>query len=82
MDPNAVKLYLNIGSNGGVNAAGLVGFLCEHGGITGEQVLRVHMRDKFSFVQVTKEAAEGLVEATNGKSIGEMTIKVEIAKSR
>ena len=72
---------MNVGRDDGVSPASVIQFLTSNGEIEGRDVNKIQIRDKFTFVGINKSASEGLVDRTNGKSFGDIEVKVELARS-
>ncbi len=75
-----VKLYVSIGKKDGVRVGELNRFFCEEGGLDRDEVGRIRIRDRHSFVFVPRAKEAEVVAATSGKSIGDREVTVERAK--
>ncbi|MEM9074250.1 MAG: DEAD/DEAH box helicase [Myxococcota bacterium] len=76
-----VKLYVSIGKKDGVRVGELNRFFQEEGGLERDEVGRIRIRDKHSFVFVPAGKSDDVIAATSGKVLGERELKVERAKS-
>lgn len=78
-DEGELKLYVSLGTEDELDEAAIRAKLVELAKAEDEQVLRVDVRDSFSFVTVDKDAAAAFLSA-NGSMIGEEELRVERAK--
>ncbi|MBK8173569.1 MAG: DEAD/DEAH box helicase [Sandaracinaceae bacterium] len=80
-DPNAVSLYLNVGRRDGVRVGDLSRFLRDTSGLPAEEIGRIRMRDKHTFVAVPKEKVDAVLESLRGKSYNDRALDAAVAKA-
>ncbi len=77
--PNGVRLYVNLGSDDGLEAAALGAALAEAAGVPAESVRAVDRRRSHAFVHVAPEHAEAFI-AAHGKQRGAKALQIEKAR--
>ncbi len=75
-----VKLYVSVGKKDGIRVGDLNRFFCEEGGLQRDEVGRIRIRDRHSFVFIPRTKEADVLAATSGKSIGNRDVTVERAK--
>jgi ATP-dependent RNA helicase DeaD len=76
-----VQLFVNVGKREGVRASELQRMLTDKG--LGEQEIgRIRVRDRMSFIGVKREAFERAAAALSGQVVGGRTIVAELARGR
>jgi ATP-dependent RNA helicase DeaD len=76
-----VQLFVNVGKREGVHASDLQKALADKD-LGENEVGRIRVRDRMSFVAVRKEAFERAVEALSGQVFGGRTVVAELARGR
>jgi ATP-dependent RNA helicase DeaD len=79
--PGFVQMFVNVGKRESVRAADLQKLLAERG-VAAEDVGRIRVRDRMTFIGVKKEAFERAVAALNGQVLGGRTVVAELARAR
>lgn len=74
-----IKLYVSLGTEDGMDEAGVRTTVLDLAGAEAESVLALDVKDAFSFFTVDKDAAAAFLSA-NGAQVGEKEIRVERAK--
>jgi ATP-dependent RNA helicase DeaD len=78
-DPEYLQLFVSVGRREGVHAADLQKLLAD-GGIESEQMGRIRIRDRMSFVSVKRSVFDRAVAALSGQVVGGRTIVAERAR--
>ena len=80
-DPDHVEVFINIGKREGVHASDLQRLLADKG-VAPQDMGRIRIRDRMSYVSVRKNAFDRAVEALAGQVIGGRTVVAELARGR
>lgn len=75
-----VKLFFNLGRKDNMKVKDFVGSIAANCGIQGNEIGKINILDKFSFVEVPGEYVEDVLEGMKGKQIKGKDCKVEIAE--
>ena len=78
--PGEVRLWMNLGSSEGLDAAGITAALEELGAPSGK-LIRLDVRPTYSYGFVAEEDAAAF-EKLNGQQRGEKTLRLERARRR
>jgi ATP-dependent RNA helicase DeaD len=78
-DDDFLQLFVNVGKRDGVNPADLQKLLFDVG-IAVDPAQAIRMRDRMSFVRVSKENFDGAVAALSGQVLGGRTVVAELAR--
>src|SRR5450432_1451728 len=78
-DDDFSQLFVNVGKRDGVNPADLQKLLLD-AGIAVDPAQAIRMRDRMSFVRVSKENFDGAVAALSGHVLGGRTVVAELAR--
>ena len=78
--PGQVRLWMNVGSSEGLDAAGITAAL-EGMGAPAGKLLRLDVRPTYSYGFVAEEDA-GEFEKLNGQARGDKTLRLERARRR
>lgn len=74
-----VKLFFNLGKKDNMKIKDFVGSIAANCGIQGENIGKINILDKFSFVEVPGEYVEDVLQGMKGKQIKGRDCNVEIA---
>jgi ATP-dependent RNA helicase DeaD len=74
-------LYLNVGRREGARPGEISRFLREVGGLGREQIGRIRIRDKHTFVGVPVEQVEAVLQAVTGRTLFDREVVAERAKA-
>jgi ATP-dependent RNA helicase DeaD len=74
-----VRLMINIGRNFHVRPQDLVGAIANEANIPGRSIGAIDILDTYSFVDVPKDAAQGVIEALNNASVKGKAVNVELS---
>lgn len=75
-----VKLFFNLGRKDNMKVKDFVGSIAANCGIQGQDIGKINILDKFSFVEVPGEFAEDVIKGMKGKQIKGRDCNVEIAE--
>ncbi len=75
-------MFVNVGRREGARPGDFVRALCAGDAVTREDIGRIRMRDRHSFVIVRRYVLDNALSALNGARIGNRTASAEIARSR
>ena len=75
------RLYVNVGRRDGVRAGDVARFLRDHTELGRNDIGRIRVRDKHSFVDVRSELVDATVKGLEGKTLAERALVIEPAKS-
>ncbi|MDR2676866.1 MAG: DEAD/DEAH box helicase [Endomicrobium sp.] len=76
-----VKLFINIGKKDDVKAGDFVGAIANEAGINGKLIGNIKILDSFSFVEISREHANNVIDALNLSNIKGKKVTVALAKS-
>jgi len=80
-EQDETKLYVNVGRKDGVRVGDLNRLFHEDGGLDREEVGRIRLRDKHSFVYVPTDKVDDVIERLGGLEFHDRELKVEPARS-
>ncbi|MBR5351121.1 MAG: DbpA RNA binding domain-containing protein, partial [Prevotella sp.] len=78
--PRMVTLYIGKGKQDKISKGDIVGFLCKIGGASKEDIGRIDVKERYSYVAVRKEIVRQVLRQTNGEKIKKVKTVVEIVK--
>ncbi|MCA9526571.1 MAG: DbpA RNA binding domain-containing protein, partial [Myxococcales bacterium] len=78
--PEVIRLFLNVGERDGFDADSLRDLLADLAGLWPEDFIDLDVRGRHSYVEVAAEYADDLVEAVNGETVGQRTLRAEPAR--
>lgn len=81
-DGESVFVYLNVGRRDGARPGEILRLLTEHCDLDKEEVGRIRIRDRHTFVGVPREKADAIVEQLTGKSALEKELVAERARAQ
>lgn len=73
-----VMYRIDVGRKSGVRPAQIVGALANEGGISGSQMGRIQIRDRFSLVELSKDVSKDTIKKLRNTKISGREIKLEI----
>jgi ATP-dependent RNA helicase DeaD len=71
------RLFVSIGERDGVTARDVVGAITGEAGIAGSDVGKVEVRDTFSVIEVSSDAADRVIKALNGTTMKGRALRVD-----
>jgi ATP-dependent RNA helicase DeaD len=81
-DPDYVELYVNVGRRDGARAADIAKALVERAGLDKDDVRRIRVRERNSFVSVPRAQLTRVVDALAGLTISGKAVTAEQARGR
>ncbi|MBO6937935.1 MAG: DEAD/DEAH box helicase [Deltaproteobacteria bacterium] len=81
LDGDEAKLYVSVGRKDGVRVGDLNRLFQDTGGLSRDEVGRIRLRDKHSFVSIPATKVEAVVEALQGIDFHDRELKVEPARA-
>ncbi len=79
---DGVELFVNVGRRDGARPGDFVRALCARGTVERDDIGRIRMRDRHTFVIVRRAALDSAIAAMSGARIGNRTVSAEIARPR
>lgn len=76
-----VKLFLNLGKKDNIKAKDIVGSFAANTGISSDDIGKINVLDKFSFVEVPQKYAREILKSMKDKKIKGKEVNIEIANS-
>ena len=74
--PRMATLYIGKGKKDKVSKGDIVGFLCKKGGLQADEIGRIDVNDRYTYVAVKREKLQQVIRQTQGEKIkGIKTIK-------
>ena len=67
--PRFQTLYIGKGRRDKLSKTDIVGFLCKKGGLKGDEIGRIDVRDRYTYVAVARTKAKQVVQRTQGEKI-------------
>ncbi|MFT5874390.1 MAG: ATP-dependent RNA helicase DeaD [Clostridium sp.] len=77
-----VRLFLSIGRMDEVMTKDIISFLCETANINKNELGRIDILDKFSFLDVPGNLVDAILSNSSGKKLNSRKVNIEVAKSR
>jgi ATP-dependent RNA helicase DeaD len=78
--PSEVKLFLNIGERDGQDEESLREVLADLAGLWPEDIIELDVRPRHTYVTVAAEYVDDFVEAVTGETLGNRTLRAEVAR--
>ena len=76
------RLFMTIGTRDGVKVGDLMGTIAGEGGISGDRVGKIDLRESHALVEVADEDAAGVIERVNGSMIRGRRVVVRAERDR
>ena len=70
-------LYVGKGRRDKLSKTDIVGFLCKKGGLKGDEIGRIDVRDRYTYVAVARTKAKQVVQRTQGEKIKGLRTVIE-----
>ena len=77
MQPRFQTLYIGKGRRDKLSKTDIVGFLCKKGGLKGDEIGRIDVRDRYTYVAVARTKAKQVVQRTQGEKIKGLRTVIE-----
>ena len=81
-EPEELEVFVNVGRKDGVRPGDFVALLAEAPGLTREDIGRIRIRDKHTFVAVRSEVIDDAIKALQGRAFGDRIANAERARPR
>lgn len=78
--PRMATLYIGKGKKDKVSKGDIVGFLCKKGGLQADEIGRIDVNDRYSYVAVKREKAGQVIRQTQGEKIKGIKTLVELVR--
>ena len=75
--PRFQTLYIGKGRRDKLSKTDIVGFLCKKGGLKGDEIGRIDVRDRYTYVAVVRTKAKQVVQRTQGEKIKGLRTVIE-----
>jgi ATP-dependent RNA helicase DeaD len=82
LDRERVRLFVGVGRRDGARAGALSRLLRDDCGLAGEEIGRIRVRDKHTFVEVDPGRADHVVTTLNGRDYEGRPLLVEVARAQ
>ena len=76
-----IRLFFNVGKKDHIMVKDIVGSITSHVPISGSEIGKINILDKFSFVEVPTNYAEDIIEGMRNQQIKGRDVNIEIANS-
>ena len=76
-----VKLFVSVGKKDKIMVKDIIGSMSSNTVVSGKEIGKVNILDKFSFVEVPKEYVEDVLTGMKGKPIKGKSVNIEVAKA-
>jgi ATP-dependent RNA helicase DeaD len=80
-EPSMSTLFLNLGRRDGVRVVDIIRLFEMHAGLTKDELGRIRIRERHSFVGVPRERVEGAVQALSGRTAHDKVLVIELARA-
>lgn len=81
LDKNGyIKLFLNVGKKDTIKVKDIVGSFSANTILSGEEIGKITVLDKFSFIEIPTDCVSEVMQSMRGKQIKGRDVKMEIAK--
>ena len=77
IQPRFQTLYIGKGRRDKLSKTDIVGFLCKKGGLKGDEIGRIDVRDRYTYVAVARTKAKQVVQRTQGEKIKGLRTVIE-----
>ena len=78
--PRMVTIYIGKGKKDKISKGDIVGFLCKSGNLTSEDIGRIDVKERYSYVAVSREKVTELLQNVAGEKIKGIKTVVEVIK--
>lgn len=80
--PRMVTLYIGKGKKDKISKGDVVGFLCKTGGINGSDIGRIDVKDRYTYVAVSRQQWKTVVRNASGQKLKGVKTVVELVSSK
>lgn len=78
--PKMVTLYIGKGKKDKLSKGDIVGFLCKIGGLNSDEIGRIDVYDRYTYVAVSRRNVKQVIRQTSGSKIKGMRTVVEVIR--
>lgn len=78
--PVMVTLYIGKGKKDKISKMDIVGFLCKKGGLKGNEIGRIDVKERYTYVAVKRQKAEAVIRKTRNEKIKGIKTLIELVK--
>ena len=75
-----VEVFINVGKLDNIKVKDIVGSITGNTGVSGEDIGRINLLEKYSFAEIPKEYIEDVIKGMKDKQIKGRNVNIEIAK--
>jgi ATP-dependent RNA helicase DeaD len=75
-----VKFFLSLGKMDSIKIKDIVGSISSNTAISGSEIGKINVLDKFSFVEVPEKYAQDILNGMNGKKIKGKEVRIEVSE--
>lgn len=76
-----VKLFVNVGKKDKIMVKDIIGSMSANTAVSGKEIGKVNILDKFSFVEIPQEYVEDVLSGMKGKPIKGKDVNIEVANN-
>ena len=77
-----VRLFIDVGRNGGVGPSDVVGAIANEGGVPGKEIGAIDVHDRFTLVDLPAEYVEQVLRRMKGSRIRNYNANIRVAAER
>lgn len=78
--PRMCTIYIGKGKKDKLSKGDILGFLCKKGGLTGQDIGRIEVRERFTYAAIDRRKASRMIKQTAGEKIKGMKVFIELKK--
>lgn len=78
--PKMVTLYIGKGKKDKISKGDVLGFLCKIGGLKGDDIGRIDVKERCSYAAVSREKLKSVLTKTSGEKLKGIKTIVELIK--
>lgn len=78
--PKMATLYIGKGKKDKISKGDIVGFLCKKGGIAANDIGQIDVKDRYTYVAISRNKVDDVLYAVNGEKIKGIKTIVEFIK--
>ncbi|MCU0692044.1 MAG: DEAD/DEAH box helicase, partial [Polyangiaceae bacterium] len=81
-DQDYAEIFVNVGRRDGVRAGDFMRVLAEAPGVSRDDIGRIRIRDRHTFVLVRRDALDDALDGLQGQAFGNRVVNAEVARAR
>ena len=78
--PKMVTLYIGKGKKDKISKVDIVGFLCKKGGLEKNEIGRIDVKERYSYVAISRKRLREVVEKVKGEKVKGVKTLIEVVK--